>query len=209
MIIKSIAGLKFENIDLFSVMGSIVDSHVKHYKTDFDIDKSILRKAAGKESGEERSYIWLCRSMGTWLLREREVFINDTRESNTFRFYAEQTYDNILAYAVKVTGVDGSTVIGNLYTLDYLEHYIHVAKAAQKTRSILFVYENGQIEKPSYSPLYGYDDDVYGKFQYIKFQPEDSYKLSLILDEESRILSEFKAGNLFQYLQTVRDIHNA
>ena len=49
-----------------------------------------------------------------------------------------------------------------------------MTKISQKTRSILFVYENGQIEKPSYSPLYGCDDDVYGKLQYIKFQPEDS-----------------------------------
>ena len=127
MITKNIAGLKLENIDLFAVMGSIVENHVEHYKSDFDFDKEILLNAVKKESREESTYIWLCRTTGTWLLRERNVFIRDTSENNTFRFYAEQTSDNILAYVVEIKGMDGNTVVGNIYTLDYLRYYRHVA----------------------------------------------------------------------------------
>ena len=203
MITKKIKGLKFENIDLFAAMGNIVDSHVQHYKTDFDIDKSMLRKAAEKESREERTYIWLCRSMGTWLLNERNVFIQDTREYNTFKFYAEQTSDCIHAYVVEVTGMDGDTVVGSLYTLNYRSHYTHVMELAQKTRSVLFVYENGQIEKPAYSYLCACDDKVYGEFKYTQFQPEDNNKLNYVLAEERRIRDSFKNVNFMQYILSI------
>ena len=55
--------------------------------------------------------------------RERDVFLKDTRQHNTWRFYGEQTRDTILAYAVELTGTEQGKIKGNLYELDYLQHF--------------------------------------------------------------------------------------
>lgn len=200
---KILSGMKFEGVDLYAVMGSIVDSHVEHYRSDFDIDMKILREAAGKEEREERTYLWLCRTCGTWLLRERDVFIQGTREYHTFRFYAEQSPKGVIAYAVEVTGSEGDAIIGNLYTLDYAIHYKHVISAAQKAGGILFVYESGQRVKPADSHIYGHDDKDYGKFQYFEFQPESPDSLSWLLYGERHKRNMFKPGDFAQYVAAI------
>ncbi len=196
---KELYGLKFEGVDLFDVMGSIVDSHVEHYRSDFDIDRQILLEAAGKKDRADRTWLWLCRTCGTWLLRERDVFICGTRENQTFRFYAEQSPEGVTAYAVEVSGMEGDAVIGNLYTLDYARHYRHVVSAAQKAGGILFVYEDGQKLKPADSHIYGCDDEDYGKFRHFEFQPESMDSLAQILAGERSRRNAFKSGNFVRH----------
>lgn len=200
---KNLSGIKFEGIELLSVMGSIVGVHTEHYRSDFDIDRKILTEAAGRHDRTERTYLWLCRTMGTWLLSERDVFIRNTREYNTFSFYAEQASEGVIAYAVEVTGMDGNAVIGNLYTLDYLLQYRYVVSSAVNPGSVLFVYENGQRVKSVDTPIYGYDDTDFGKFQYFEFQPESSSSLSWLLSDERRKRNDFKTGNFDRYLAAI------
>ena len=42
----------------------------------------------------------------------------------------EQTRDKILAYAVELTGTQGGTIRGNLYELDYQQHFQYIRDAA-------------------------------------------------------------------------------
>lgn len=196
---KELYGLKFEGVDLLSVMGSIVDSHVEHYRSDFDIDRKILMETAVKKDMTDRTYLWLCRTCGTWLLRERDIFIRGTREYNTYNFYAEQASEGVIAYAVEVTGMEGGRVIGNLYTMDYLEYYRHVESAAVKAGNVLFVYENGQRVKPADTHIYGYDDSDYGKFCYFEFQPENRDSLSWLLSGERTRRNACKSGDFAHY----------
>ncbi len=42
----------------------------------------------------------------------------------------EQTHDRILAYAVELTGAANGTVQGNLYELDYQQHFQHIRDVA-------------------------------------------------------------------------------
>lgn len=113
------SNVKFSNVDILSFMGNVVEKHTRYYQSDFQIDREILHRAAEKQEQHDKTFIWLCRTSGTWLLLERNTFLKDTREFNTFSFYAEQTSDPVLAYVVEITdGVQGS-VMGNAYVLDY------------------------------------------------------------------------------------------
>ncbi len=49
---------KHMGIDVLSVMKGIVDSHVKHYQNDFDIDTESLRGAALKK--EQKGFLYGC-----------------------------------------------------------------------------------------------------------------------------------------------------
>ena len=87
---------KYTDVDIIAELQKLVDSHVDSYKEDFDIDKRIIRRAAESRNPEDKTLMWFCRPHGTHCLNENQVFIQGTRDHNTFRFYAEQTYDECL-----------------------------------------------------------------------------------------------------------------
>ena len=116
-------GTKALNTDIVKVMQGIVNSHVEHYQSDFELDIEALKEAAINPERTERIFVWLCRPCGTWLLREKDVFIKGTRENNTFCFYAEQTRDDVLCYVIEANSIDGDTVRGNLYAFDYKSYF--------------------------------------------------------------------------------------
>ncbi len=78
--------IRFSDIDTIRFMGRVVKIHTRHYQSDFDMDKEMLWGAAGQQ---DKSFIWLCRTAGTWLLYERDVFLKGTSANNIFNFYAE------------------------------------------------------------------------------------------------------------------------
>lgn len=97
---------KFENVDVIASLEAIMKQNTAFYQSDFDIDKQILQKAAVSPVPEDRRLLWFSRPSGTCCFRERDVFLKDTRQHNTWRFYGEQTRDTILAYAVELTGTE-------------------------------------------------------------------------------------------------------
>ena len=114
--------MKYENIDLIDALRRISDIHTEHYKEDFELDQKLIRDLAATHSAEDKHLLWMSRPHGTHIMREREVYIEDTYENKTWEFYRDQTSDPILAYSVEITGVKDGTVVGNLIELDYTAH---------------------------------------------------------------------------------------
>lgn len=121
---------RFDNVDVFAALGAIMETNTQHFQNDFEIDKKILQRAADSPKPGDKALIWFSRPSGTFCAYEREVFTKDTSANHTFLFYDEQTHDNVLAYAVKLTGTDQGKIMGNLYQLDYHDHAAHVRTAA-------------------------------------------------------------------------------
>lgn len=89
---------KFEDVDVIASLEAIMKQNTAFYQSDFDIDKRILLEAAARPVAEDKRLLWFSRPSGTCCVRERDVFLKDTRQHNTWRFYGEQTRDKILAY---------------------------------------------------------------------------------------------------------------
>lgn len=191
--------IKFSTVNLLDVMGRVVEKHTQHYQSDFAIDTDTLRKAAVAETQQDKSFIWLCRTMGTWCLRERDVFVTDSRENNTFCFYQEQTVEPVLAFAVDVRCLAADVVIGNLYALDYRKFYEHVKTVCLRSTSVLMRYERGELVKPVYQ-FDGWPDYDLGLLQSFQFFPEDEGVLRSLLQEERRKRAQFTEGNVTDYL---------
>jgi len=191
--------IKFANINLLDVMGCVVDKHTQHYKSDFAIDTETLREAAIAPMQQDKSFIWLCRTMGTWCLRERDVFVTDTQQHNTFCFYREQTHEPILAYAVEVKYLAMDRVIGNLYALNYRKFYEHVKAVCLRSTSVLMRYERGELVKPV-SQFDGWGDYELGELQSFQFFPEDEGLLRSLLREEKRRRERFTEASVADYL---------
>ena len=122
---------KFENVDVLAALEQLMRQNTAFYRNDFEIDKEMIRQAAASDRAEDKTLLWMSRPSGTYCFRERDVFLQDTRQHNTWRFYGEQTRDRILAYAVELTGKVGGKIRGNLYELDYPQHFRHVIAEAE------------------------------------------------------------------------------
>lgn len=95
---------KFENVDVLAALEQIMRQNTAFYQDDFEIDKDMLRKAAASDKAEDKTLLWMSRPSGTYCFRERDVFLKDTWQYNTWKFNGEQTRDHVLAYAVELTG---------------------------------------------------------------------------------------------------------
>lgn len=88
---------RFENVDVLAALEQLMRQNTAFYRNDFEIDKEIIRQAAASDKAKDKTLLWMSRPSGTYCFRERDVFLQDTRQHNTWRFYGEQTRDRILA----------------------------------------------------------------------------------------------------------------
>ena len=175
---------KFENVDVIASLEAIMKQNTAFYQSDFEIDKRILREAASRPAAEEKRLLWFSRPSGTCCFRERDVFLKDTRQHNTWRFYGEQTRDKILAYAVELTGKENGIIKGNLYELDYPQHFRHVKEQALPADNYTLLYEHGEREQPAARPFDASPNPQLGKFERFEAIPNDPEALQSLLREE-------------------------
>ena len=162
---------KFENVDVIAALGEIMRQNTAFYQSDFDIDKGIIQRAAASNQAVDKTLLWMSRPSGTYCFRERDVFLKGTRQHNTWRFYGEQTRDKILAYAVELTGTKDDTIRGNLYELNYQQHFRHVIDAALPVSVNRLFYEHGTRDIPDGQYFDGSPDRVLGNFLRYEAQP--------------------------------------
>lgn len=136
---------KFKSNDILTDLSAIMKLNTAFYQTDFDIDKEILLRSAMSDNPQDKYLLWLSRPSGTQCHLERDVFMKDTYPFNNWKFFAEQTSDKILAYAVHILGYENGTIRGDLYPLDYPKHVDHVKKHAFAPATVTLYTKNNPI----------------------------------------------------------------
>lgn len=203
--------MKYENIDLISAMRQIMELHTKHYKEDFELDAKLLCDMASSESAEDKHLLWMSRPNGTHILREREVYIEDTYENKTWAFYREQTNDPILAYAVEIMEVKDGIVHGNLIELDYAAH---VDRMKQLTVSVDKVAVTFEDQSTYYQSFRSYRREMiamqeeHGKVKSVAYLPESERELQMILSRE-RFKTSYhaKSGGIDEHIHQLAVQH--
>ena len=196
---------KFENVDVIASLEAIMKQNTAFYQSDFDIDKQILQKAAVSPVPEDKRLLWFSRPSGTCCFRERDVFLKDTRQHNTWRFYGEQTRDTILAYAVELTGTEQEKIKGNLYELDYLQHFREVIEKSIPADNYTLIYEHGELTKPAGQSFDGDTDPQLGKFIRFEAEPNDSEALKSLLREQQKKRTPHTQGDFQLHIATLHD----
>ena len=179
--------MKFENIDLIDALRRIMDIHTQNYKEDFEMDSKLLRELAVSSSPADQNLLWMSRPNGTYLLREREVFIEGTSENRTWTYYHEQTSDSILAYHVEITGEKDGVVTGNLTEIDYAAHVKRLADLTVTIDKVAVTFED---DSTYYLPFKSYRKEMaqiegdHGNVKSVAYLPESERELSMILRRE-------------------------
>ena len=196
---------KFENVDVIASLEAIMKQNTAFYQSDFDIDKQILRKAAVSLIPEDKRLLWFSRPSGTCCVRERDVFLKDTRQHNTWRFYGEQTRDKILAYAVELTGTEQEKIKGNLYELDYLQHFREVIEKSIPADNYTLIYEHGERVQEAGRYFDGNPDPQLGKFERFEAQPNDLEALKALLREQQHSRKQHRPGDFKEHIAALHD----
>ena len=196
---------KFENVDVIASLEAILKQNTAFYQSDFEIDKEILRKAAARPAAEDRRLLWFSRPSGTCCFRERDVFLKDTRQHNTWRFYGEQTRDTVLAYLVELTGKENGKIKGNLYELDYPQHFREVVEKSLPADNYTLIYEHGERLQPAGTYFDGNPDPQLGKFERFEAQPNDPEALKFLLREQEKNRAGLKPGDFKEHIAALHD----
>ena len=139
------ANKRYLNVDLIAFLEEKMKTNTKHYQQDFEIDKEFIRKAAISTHKEDKTLLWLSRPNGTLCVKEHDTFVKDTGAHQSWRFYAEQTADPIIAFAVELTGEKNKAIYGNAYELDYRAHVAKVASHSVNLQAFEKTFEDGYI----------------------------------------------------------------
>lgn len=196
---------KFENVDILAALEQIMRQNTAFYQDDFEIDKEILRQAAASDKAEDKTRLWMSRTSGTYCFRERDVFLQDTRQYNTWKFYGEQTRDHVLAYAVELTGKVSGKIRGNLYELDYQQHFRHVIAEAVKADNLILHYEKGDKEQPAAQYFDGSPDPKLGAFLRYEAKPNEPENLRELLRQERGSRELLAPGDFKAHVAALRD----
>ena len=192
-------------MDVIVSLEAIMKQNTAFYQSDFEIDKRILREAASRPAAEEKRLLWFSRPSGTCCFRERDVFLKDTRQHNTWRFYGEQTRDKILAYAVELTGKENGIIKGNLYELDYPQHFREVVEKSLPADNYTLLYEHGKRVQPAGMYFDGNPDPQLGKFERFEAQPNDPEALKDLLWEQRHNYEQQKPGDFKAHIAALHD----
>ena len=196
---------KFENVDVIASLEAVMKQNTAFYQSDFHIDRRILREAADRSGDTDRRLLWFSRPSGTCCFRERDVFLKDTRQHNTWRFYGEQTRDTVLAYLVELTGTERGKIKGNLYELDYPQHFREVAEKSIPADNYTLIYEHGERDIPAGQYFDGSPDPQLGKFERFEAQPNDPEALKDLLREQHKSRQQLAPGDFKAHITALHD----
>lgn len=187
--------MRFSDIDVIRFMGRIVQKHTRHHQSDFEIDKETLWRAVDYQAVQDRSFIWLCRTAGTWLLLERDVFLKGTSGNNIFNFYAEQASDPVLVFAVEVKRTVADSVIGDIYVLDYQAYHRHIQSVALPAETVVLRYERGERMMRVDAMPGSYPDMEYGRLISVRYLPHEQEDLEELLWRERQERGHLEEGD--------------
>ena len=187
---------KYTDIDLFPELRKMVDKNTQHYKSDFDIDMDIIRKYAISAEPLDKPLLWISRPSGTHCLRESEVFIKGTHEHSAFCFYAEQTQDKVLACVIVPKRIEGDSVIGDLFEINYREHAALVANKSVEPEAMKFDFEDGTSYTGSFRKAYDVAlsrIETSGQVVHTQTLPKDVEAHASILSDEKNKREKMRA----------------
>ena len=196
---------RFENVDVLAALEQLMRQNTAFYRNDFEIDKEIIGRAAASDKAEDRTLLWMSRPSGTHCFRESDVYLQGIRQHNTWKFYGEQTRDRVLAYAVELTGKVRGVIRGNLYELDYPQHFRHVAAEAVQADNIILHYEKGGREQPAGLYFDGRPDPKLGAFLRYEAKPNEPEHLRELLRQEQKGRAQLAPGDFKAHVTALHD----
>lgn len=178
-----------KKIDVLAFLEQVVQRNTQHYQSDFDYDRRTLTRAAQEQNMEDRVFCWMSRPSGTWCVKEREVFLRGSGAHSIWTYYAEEP-EHIEAYRITITGIEGGTIMGAVYPLNYQEQVRRVQAHSLPATAITLQYESGYTITVPYGEYRRSIAAIlpgHGGIRKVRYEPESEAELTRTLMVEHRI----------------------
>ncbi len=186
---------KYMSVDVISCLESIMKKNTKHYQSDFEYDRKMIKGFAGSEDVTDKTLLWITRRHGTYCFKESDVFVKGTASNMSWLYYEDKMHEHVRAYAIELTSIRDRVVIGNIYELSYHEHCKCVRDKSVTASHKKLVFENGERLVPVHNYAMPDDDERLGKFLYSENIPDDLDALQEVLFEEKERRDTLKAAD--------------
>lgn len=110
-------------INLFDEMSKVLNKIVKHYKSDFEIDKQIILK-------DPKKYYWVLRECGTDIYDAKNILIKESEEYGSAEYYLTQSRIEAV-YEVNTSKVEKDIAFGDLKKIS-LKNFESIVRSAEK-----------------------------------------------------------------------------
>lgn len=184
-----------KRIEIIPFLAGIVKENAPTHQTNLIFDEKRLQAAMLETNRENRVFLWMCRSCGTWCVLEREVFL---KASDAFMIWTHPDCvaeaDRIKAYRIAVApGGTDSVVLGTVQPINYAEHIERVKRFAVPIHQVTVTFKSGETRTMAYKdyqyqfPALACDTKC---IEHIQYQAKDESRLSGILYLEHHPLNE-------------------
>lgn len=177
-----------EQIKLIPFLEQVMEQATRHYKSDIQYDFMRLREAINEPDMEDRTFYWMARPNGTWLVRERDVFLRDSDGYLIWTHYA-QNPEGIKAYRVVITGSRGDIPLGTASPFQYADQVKRVEKNALSIVKLELTFYSGEkleLTPERYKEEREWLMGEYGMTRHIRYCPESEAELARTLRMEHR-----------------------
>lgn len=177
-----------EQIELIPFLEKILDRTTQHYKSDFQYDISRLQSAVSEPNAEYRTFYWMARPSGTWLVTERDAFLRGSDGHTIWTHYADEP-QGIKAYRIVVTGGSKNAPVGTVRRLNYAEQVRRVEANALPAVRLELTFLSGQVREitpEKYTQEREWLFNEYGMTRYFRYCPESETELAQVLMAEHR-----------------------
>lgn len=154
---------KFENVDVIASLQAVMKQNTTHYQSDFQYDADLFRAAAKSADSMEKTFLWLSRPDGTYCERERDALLRDTAQHLEWSTYGGAS-ETLLAFAVKIDGMERGKVKGSLYQLDYAAHAGHLKEIALPRHHATLTFEDGAKRTCSLQDYPGHQNAIMARY---------------------------------------------
>lgn len=183
MILKdSLSGME-KKVELLPFLEHVMERTTTCYKEDFQDDMVRLRGAVGETASANRTFYWMARPCGTYIVYERNVFLRGTNGHVIWTHYADMS-NEIRAYRLVVTGGSYDTPMGTVHKINYPEQVKRVMASAIPAVKVEISFPSGQVLEmkiEEYETEQRRLFEKYGIPSHIRYCPADEGKLQAIL----------------------------
>lgn len=163
-----------ESIDILAFLEQVMLENTRSYQSDFQYDIARLRDAALESDPERRTFYWMSRPAGTWLVTERDAFLRGSNGYTIWTHYAGEP-KGIRAYRVAVTGGSRERPLGTVRKLNYAQQVKRVEARALPTVRLELFFCSGQVREIAperYKKEREWLFNEYGMLEYLRYCPE-------------------------------------
>ena len=201
---------KFVNVDVIASMQAIMGQITAFYQSDFEYDKKHILSAARSDEPEKRSPLWLCRTSGTHLHEERDVFIKGTGSFDNVQFYHHDCQsEQVGLYSIEITGMKNGVVRGNIYERDRHQYAELAARGASLYTDDTLTFSSGKVVQIPHSELTGPKQSSlefdYGKIMGVRHEAEDESMVQGALGREHERREKLPKGRLDTLLKKLNN----